>query len=171
VTSRPTRARRRSAVSCSRIDLVASRRVAALWCAWLAISCLAILAVDLPFPVRLTLCVAVAVVNVRAMLRLVLLRGPRAVRRIEWDAEGRFRLGGESGPFREASLCPGAFRLGFAFFMLWFSTPDGSRGALIDGGRQDPLAFRRLSRLLNPRPGQASGRRAGGELIPSRPKV
>jgi hypothetical protein len=112
-----------------------------------------------------------AVVNVRAMLRLVLLRGPRAVRWIEWDAEGRFRLGGGSGQFREASLCPGAFRLGFAFFMLWFSTADGSRGALIDGGRQDPVAFRRLSRFLNQRPGQASGRRAGGELIPSRPKV
>jgi hypothetical protein len=78
------------------------------------------------------------------------------------DPEGRFRLGGQPGQFWEASLRPGAFRLGFAFLMLWFTTRDGLRGALIDGGLQEPLAFRRLSRLLNQRPGQASGRRAGG---------
>jgi hypothetical protein len=162
VTSPPIRVTRRSAVNCSRIDLVASRRVAVLWLAWLAITCLATLAVDLSLPVRIALCLAITTVNVRAIARLVLLRGPRAVRWIEWDAEGHFRLGEASGQIWEASLRPGAFRLGFAFLMLWFATPDGWRGALIDGGRQEPLAFRRLSRLLNRRSGPAFGRRPGG---------
>jgi hypothetical protein len=44
--------------------------------------------------------------------------------------------------------------------VLWFSTPAGIRMVLIDGGRQDPVAFRRLSRHL-----------ARGELLPSGPKV
>ena len=160
----PTRATRHSAARCcGRIDLVASRRVAVLWLSWLVITCLAILAVELPLPVRITLCLAIAVVNVRAIARLVLLRGPRAIRWIEWDGEGQIRIGAASpGQSWEASLRPGAFRLGFAFFMLWFTTPDGLRGALIDGGCQEPLAFRRLSRFLNRRPGQASGPPAGG---------
>jgi hypothetical protein len=158
VTSHPTRARRRSAASCERIDLVPSRRVAILWLGWLIIVCASILAVDLGWPLRLSLCLALASFNLRAIQQAVLLRGPLAIRCIEWEPDGRLRIGpATAGELQEAQLRPGAFRLGIAFFVLWFSTPRGLRGVLIDGGLQEPAAFRRLSRSL--------------KLIPSRPKV
>ena len=158
MTSPPIRATRRSAASCSRIDLVPSRRIAGLWLGWLVIVCAAILAVDLSWPLRVSLCVALAGVNLRAIAQVVLLRGPRAVRWIECDADGRLRIGPAlAGELPDATLRPGAFRLGIAFFVLWFITSRGLRGVLIDGGLQDPAAFRRLSRGL--------------KLIPSRPKV
>jgi hypothetical protein len=125
---------------------------------WLAIACAAILAVDLSWPLRLSLCLALTGLNLRALARTVLLRGPRAIHWIEWDPEGRMRIGpGPSDACPEATPRPGGFRLGIAFLVLWFMTPQGVRGVLIDGGLQDPAAFRRLGRSL--------------KLIPSRPKV
>jgi hypothetical protein len=122
------------------------------------IVCASILTLDLSWPLRLSLCVALAGVNLRAIAQVVLLRGPRAIRWIECDPDGRLRIGPAlAGEAPEASLRPGAFRLGIAFLMLWFTTSRGLRGVLIDGGLQDPAAFRRLSRGL--------------KLIPSRPKV
>jgi hypothetical protein len=83
------------------------------------------------------------------------------VRSVEWDGEGRYWLGlGPGGEPRPATLTTASFRLGIAFLVLWFATPAGVRVVLIDGGRQDPVAFRRLSRHL-----------ARGMLIPSGPKV
>jgi hypothetical protein len=124
----------------------------------LVIVCASILAVELPWSLRLTLCLALIGVNLRAIAQAVLLRGPRAIRWIEWEPDGRLRIGPAlAGESPEASLGPGAFRLGIAFFVLWFNTPRGLRGVLIDGGLQEPSAFRRLSRGL--------------KLIPSRPKV
>jgi hypothetical protein len=129
-----------------------------LWLAWLTIVCASILAVDLPWPVRLALSVVLILVNLRALAQAVLLRGPRAIRWIEWQPDGQLRIGPAlAGEPEEASLRPGAFRLGIAFFVLWFTTPRGVRGVLIDGGLQEPAAFRRLSRSL--------------KLLPSRPKV
>jgi hypothetical protein len=126
--------------------------------AWLTITCGSILAVDLPWPVRLSLGCALILANLRALARWVLLRGPRAIRWIEWQPDGRLRIGPEmAGESAEANLRPGTFRLGIAFFVLWFTTSRGVRGVLIDGGLQEPAAFRRLSRSL--------------KLIPSRPKV
>jgi hypothetical protein len=104
----------------------------------------------------------IAAINGRAISRLVLLRGPEALRWIEWEADGRFRIGAGSVDSSDANLRPGAFRLGFAFLMLWFSTPRGPRGVLIDGGLQEPAAFRRLSRFLNHRSEQRSGPPGGG---------
>lgn len=172
MTSHPTRATRRCAARCGRIDLIPSRRIAALWIAWLAIVCLVFLAMALPLSARLAMCLGLCAANLRALASLVLLRGPRAVRWIEWDLDGQFRLGAaldESA--REASLHRGSFRLGFAFLVLWFSTPAGLRGVLIDGGLQDPVAFRRLGRSLNRRPERPSGHPGGGKLIASRLKV
>jgi hypothetical protein len=113
---------------------------------------------DLPWPVRLSLSIALILVNLRSMAQAVLLRGPRAIRWIEWRPDGRLRIGPAlAGDSCEANLRPGAFRLGIAFFVLWFTTPRGVRGVLIDGALQEPAAFRRLSRSL--------------KLLPSRPKV
>ena len=126
-------------------------------------ACLGVLAggVSLPGPVRFALGLGLVAANIPAIRVGVLLRGPRAVSTLEWDDEGRFRLGSGAGPPRlEARLKPASFRLGIAFLVLWFATPAGLRAVLIDGGRQDPVAFRRLSRHL-----------ARGMLIPSGPKV
>ena len=87
--------------------------------------------------------------NVPGIRGCVLLRGARAVRRLEWRDDGRFGvwLGNETAPC-PATLGPASFRLGIAFLVLWFETPVGRRLVLIDGGRQDPAAFRRLARRL-----------------------
>jgi hypothetical protein len=129
---------------------------------WLA-ACLGALAVGVAWPqtARIALGLILVATNAGAMRRGVLLRGPRAIRRLEWDEAGRFRIwpadptAGWPGVLRPAS-----FRLGIACLMLWFSTPAGHRWVLIDGRAQDPIAFRRLARLL-----------ARGMLIPSGPKV
>jgi hypothetical protein len=163
VTFPKIRATRHSAARCGRIDLVPSRRVAILWFAWVCIACLPILALQLPWQPRLALCLAIVAVNCRAISRLVLLRGTRAVRWIEWGPEGQLRIGAHtSGEGWDARLRPGSFRLGFAFLVLWFATPAGERGVVIDGCLQEPAAFRRLGRLVGRRSGPGSGPSAGG---------
>ena len=115
----------------------------------------------MPMTARFALGLGLVAANIPAIRAAVLLRGPRAVRRLEWDGEGRFwvTLGNESES-HPATLSSASFRPGIAFLVLWFATPAGTRVVLIDGGRQDPVAFRRLSRRL-----------ARGMLIPSAPKV
>jgi hypothetical protein len=114
-----------------------------------------------PAPLRALFGLGLVAANLPAIRGSVLLRGTRAVRMLEWDEEGQFHLrrGPGSRPV-PATWKAASFRLGIAFFGLWFSTPDGLRCVLIDGGIQDPVAFRRLGRRL-----------ARGMLIPSRPKV
>jgi hypothetical protein len=110
---------------------------------------------------RTLLGIVLITANIPAMRGAVLLRGPRAVRILEWDEAGHFRLwlGAESEP-RPGTLRATSFRLGIAVRVLWFSTPAGSHCVFVDGGIQDPVAFRGLIRHL--------GR---GMLIPSGPKV
>jgi hypothetical protein len=116
-------------------------------------------AVALPFPARLIICIVLAAAN-RGSIRLcVLLLGNNAVRALEWRDPGEFTI--LLGPRREpsqATLARGSFRLG-AVLMLWFETPAGMRAVLIDGGRQESEAFRRLCRRLDrrqtPRPGRS----------------
>jgi hypothetical protein len=158
-----TRATRRCAARCdARLDLVPSRRLAVVWLLWLG-ACLGALVggVAAPWPARFALGLILAGTNLRAIRACVLLRGSRAVRSLEWDDSGQFRvwLGGGKCPCA-ASLHAASFRLGIGFAVLWFSTPGGRRVVLIDAGKQDPKAFRRLARHL-----------ARGMLIPSRPKV
>jgi hypothetical protein len=118
--------------------------------------------VDGPLPARAALGLVLVTANLSALRRTVLLRGARAVRRLDWDEAGRFQLqlGSDPAELVPAVLRPASFRLGIAFLVLWFSTPRGRRVVLVDGGRQDPVAFRRLARRL-----------ARGMLIPSGPKV
>jgi hypothetical protein len=132
---------------------------------WLCASVAALLGgVSLPESIRFALGLVLVAVNLPALRTGVLLRGSRAVRVLDWNEEGfEPRSGHGSGSGARplpARLLPASFRLGIGFLVLWFSTPAGLRVVVIDGGRQDPVAFRRLSRHL-----------ARGELIPSRPKV
>jgi hypothetical protein len=121
--------------------------------------------VSLPLIARFALGLILLAVNLPALRTGVLLHGSRAVRALEWSEEGSFSLrsglrSGSGARLVPARLLPSSFRLGIAFLVLWFSTPAGLRVVLIDGARQDPVAFRRLCRHL-----------ARGELIPSGPKV
>ena len=133
-----------------------------MWLLWLA-ACVAMVlgGVALPVSTRVAIGIVLVAASIPAIRGGVLLRGPRAIRRLEWDDEGRFhvRLGDDPEPL-PATLGLASFRLGIAFLVLWFATAKGSRVVLIDGGIQDPVAFRRLSRHL-----------ARGMLLPSRPKV
>jgi hypothetical protein len=116
---------------------------------------------SLPWAVRLAIGLILVAANIPAIRVAVLLRGARGVRIVEWDEEGRIRLRLGAGlDLRPATLQVASFRLGIVFLVLWFATPAGARMVVIDGGRQDPVAFRRLCRHL-----------ARGMLIPSRPKV
>src|SRR3954463_10822974 len=72
--------------SCNRIDLVPSVTAASAWLAWLALNCTVVgFAVSLPWGVRLALVTAVATAGFFALRTFVLLKGPRAVRAIEWN--------------------------------------------------------------------------------------
>jgi len=170
--SRAIPATQLSAANCSRIDLTPSRFAAALWLAWLVLACAIMwFAVGLPWPVRLAFCVAIAFPGARCIRSFVLLRGPRAVRVIEWSEEGEFRV--RLGPqlmTHPARLATGSFRLGRQWWALRFMTPVGLFPVLIAGGIQDPGRFRRLSRCLTVSLRRASGR-AEGAAVTIPPKV
>jgi hypothetical protein len=116
-------------------------------------------AVALPWHVRLAVCAAVAIPGFRCLSSFVLLKGPRAVRAIEWSDEGEFVVFlGPALRAQAASLGTGSFRFGLRLWILRFTTPLGPRSVLIAGGLQDPRKFRRLCRCLNGLRRRASGR-------------
>jgi hypothetical protein len=146
--------------SCNRIDLVPSVRAAGAWLAWLALVCAVCwFAVALPGIVRFAVCVAVAATGFHGLRAFVLLRGPRAIRAIEWNEEGCLSicLGATCTP-SPAVLASGPFRMGARFWILRFATPAGSRSVLVEEERYSPRAFRRLSRQLNGQLRRANGR-------------
>ena len=162
----------RCAAHCSRIDLRPSRGAAALWLAWLTLTCgVTLFAVALPWHIRLAVCAAVAIPGFRSLSSFVLLGGPRAVRAIEWTDEGEFIvfLGPELRP-QAANVGTGSFRFGLKLWVLRFTTSLGPRSVLIAGGVQEPRAFRRLCRCLNGRLRRASGR-SHRPTVTIRPKV
>ena len=170
--SHPIPATPRCAAFCSRIDLTPSRLAAALWFAWLTLVCAVVgFAVALPWQFQLGLCLAVLVLGIRCISSFVLLRGPRAVRSIEWSENGDFgvRLGPQLIP-HTAALAEGSFRLGVQLWVLRFMTPAGLRPVLIVGGLHDAKCFRRLSRCLTTHLRRASGR-GTAPTVTIRPKV
>jgi len=168
----PILATQRCAASCSRIDLIPSRLLAALWFAWLAlIGGVTLFAVALPWPARLAICVAVVAPGVHCIRSLVLLKGRKAVRAIEWFEEGEFDVWlGPALTRYPATLGAGSFRLGVQLWVLRFATPVGACPVLISAGVHQPSAFRRLSRCLNRSLRRASGR-SSRPAVTIRPKV
>lgn len=146
--------------SCNRIDLIPSVPAASAWVAWLAlVIAVCWFAVALPASVRFAICVTVAVSGFRGLRVFVLLRGPRAVRAIEWNEEGSLSVClGATLARCPAALAQGSFRLGLRFWILRFATQVGPRSVLVEEGRHSPRAFRRLSRCLNGQLRRASGR-------------
>jgi hypothetical protein len=137
------------APSCSsRIELAPSRRAAALAASWLIVVCAVLIgAVALPLPARIGLCLAMATPAAVAIRRCLLLRGRRAVHILEWRGGWRAWI----GPGRietPVTVLGGSFRIGRVFLLLWLRGRDGIHGVVIDTGRQEPRAFRRLCRQL-----------------------
>ena len=130
------------------------------WFVWLAlVIAVCWFAVALPGPVRFATGACIAAVGFRGLRTFVLLKGPHAVRAIEWNEEGDLFvcLGATVAPF-PASLAKGSFRMGLRFWVLRFATPVGTRAVLVEEVGRASIAFRRLSRCLNGHLRRASGR-------------
>lgn len=153
----------------NRIEISPSRRAALLWFTWLlGVCCAMLLAVALPLAVRLAICAAVLATCVPVSWSCILIRGPRAIRRLEWSAGGPEGEGftasfGRSLTASPADLAAGSFRLGNEVLVLRLATSMGVRFVLIDSATQDSASFRRLCRRLKthprrspPGPGQPS---------------
>ena len=158
----PRKIRRRprsAATSCNRIEPRPSRRAAAAWLCW----CLLVLIVSLwshaPWHFRL-IPILLLPLSLRSMLRFVLLRGRKAVRSIEWNAQGEFHLGLGPARRRLAATLTGHQRLGLGLWALEFLTAEGRFRLLVDTGLQPRRRVCRLGRALR-----------RGDLLPSRPKV
>jgi len=158
--------------SCNRIDLIPSLFAASAWLAWLALACtVAWFAVALPWLARFAICATVAAAGVRELRAFVLLKGPRAVRAIEWNAAGELSVFlGASITSHPATLANGSFRLGVRFWVLRLVTPAGLRSVLVEEAAPDVRAFRRLSRCLNGHLRRGSGR-SRQPAVTIRPKV
>jgi len=106
---------------------------------------------------RIAICGGVVAFNVRCLSRFILLRGPRAVRALEWTANGEYTA--YLGPLRTAvgaEIALGSFRLISWLLVLRLRTDRGNFQVLVDGRRQRVTEFRRLCRALNTRPRSAS---------------
>jgi hypothetical protein len=138
-----------AARSSHRLEILPSRRLACAWFLWLAIAVAAVFAAPLPWPVRLALGVILATSGVRCVAIVVLLRGRWAVRRLDWDTNGKLWVSLGNNPVSHpARVVPGSFRLGPGLLVLRLETASGTRSVCIDGCLQDPAAFRRLTRAI-----------------------
>ena len=123
-------------------------RAAALATTWLFVVCAVLLGtVALPLPARIALCIAIATPGLVAIRRCMLLKGRKAVHTLDWSHGWRAAVGPDRTEM-PVTLRPGSFRAGQAFLLLWLQSRDGIHAVLIDGGRQEPVAFRRLCRQL-----------------------
>jgi hypothetical protein len=152
--------------------LIPSRFATSAWLTWLTLACaITWFAVALPWLARLALCATVAAAGVRGLRAFVLLRGPRAVRAIEWTEAGDLSVClGPALARYPATLAKGSFRLGTRFWVLWFATPVGARSVLVEEPACDLRAFRRISRCLNGQLRRGSGR-SRQPAVTIRPKV
>jgi hypothetical protein len=143
-----------------------------VWFAWLAlVGGVTLFAVALPWPARLAICAAFVAPGVHTVWSLVLLKGPKGVRAIEWLEEGEFGVWlGPSLTRHPATLASGSFRLGAQLWVLRFATPLGPCPVLIAAGVHDARTFRRLSRCLKACLRRASGR-SSRPAVTIQPKV
>jgi hypothetical protein len=157
------RTRRRSAAaSCNRIDFVPSRRAAVAWLAWLGMAGVLTVQTALSWPLRLAIMGLVVSIAGPTLWSYVLLRGPRALRALEWVAgeQGACHVFVGRAGRRLAAVPEGCVRYG-GLWLLRFRTDEGLFHLLVDTGRQDPRALRRLGRRLFGVVDARTGARAG----------
>lgn len=152
-----------------------------MWAAWIALLCLAIQATALPQAMRIVLCATVATANLLAGGVFLGFRGGRAVRVLEWAADGSLRvsLGGRAPA--AAYVARGSFRCGRAFVVLWFGIEAGGSGrygVIVPVRSCEPALFRAFCRWLAAgstrprRPGaKPAGRAPPGQAATIRLKV
>src|SRR5690349_16652277 len=122
-----THTRRRSAAtSCSRIEFVPSRRAAAIWLGWLALSGWLASQARLPWQLRVLIILLVLAIAGRTLWSYVCLRGARAVRALEWSAGEQTLYYVCLGPAgrRLPAIPDGCRRYGEAFWLLRFRTAE-----------------------------------------------
>jgi hypothetical protein len=143
-------ARRPCAATCYGIvEIQPSVRAAFLALTWIsAIMAMTLLAVALPLPARIALCLCAATGCVPVIRSTFLLAGPAAVRSLRWSGNGLWvRFGGRTGE-ETAELAAGSFRMGQSLLVLRLKTCDRTACVFIDGGGQEIQGFRRLCRYL-----------------------
>jgi hypothetical protein len=90
-------------------------------------------------------------------------KGPLAVRRFEWLADGEWRLTRPDGRSETAALTAATARLGPWILLVWRARagrwrPLSRRYALIGASQVSPAAFRALRGRLSTLPARHSGR-------------
>jgi hypothetical protein len=107
-----------------------------------------LLAVDLPLPARIALCICAATVCAPVIRSTFLLAGPAAVRSLRWSGNGLWARFGGDALEQAAELAPGSFRIGQSLLVLRLKTCDRTACVFIDGRGQEIQGFRRLCRYL-----------------------
>ena len=153
------RSERSAATSCNRFELRPSGRVALAFACWWSLTMVVVLASNAPGLLRLFL-ILVLPLSLLSVFRFVLLRGQRAVRRLEWSGQGGYYLGLGPGRRRLAASLTRHQSLGLGLWTLEFRTSEGPFRVLVDTGLHPRAGVCRLGRALR-----------RGDLIPSRPKV
>lgn len=85
----------------------------------------------------------------RPLRTVVFGRGPGAVRRIEWEATGRWRISDGLGRPHDAELSPASAMLGPWLLLSWDTSGAERFHALIDAATTDAQAFRALKARLS----------------------
>ena len=136
---------------CGRIELIPSWRAAAFAASWLAaVGAMTLLAVALPLPARIAICVCAATFGLAAIRETCLLAGAGSIKSIAWNDRGQLMARvGISRVQMSAELVSGSFRLGSLGLVLWLKTCDGFHTVIIDSGMQDMHGIRRLARRLH----------------------
>jgi hypothetical protein len=142
-----------AAASCNRIDFVASRLAAGAWWCWLGCAVLVTLAADLAWVLRVSIALLVVVAGSHAVRRHVLLRGPGAVRALEWQEPAsepvQFHVWLGDPTRRLPAIPRGCRRYGAFLWLLRFNTAEGTRQLRVNPACQEPAALRRLGRRLD----------------------
>jgi hypothetical protein len=131
----------------------------------MAIACIALCA--LPVWLRCLLTAAVALAGFPSVWRYVLLRGPRALRVLEWTAgeSDSYYVGLGEGGRRTQAVATRCLRYGSRLWLLRFQTNAGIVQLFVETGLQEPRALRRLARRLFREPGDAEGGRSAGWTV------
>jgi hypothetical protein len=142
---------------------------------WMAAALLTIALAELPWIWRMLFAGLLGLAGL-PLRSFVLLRGPRALRALEWNEEFFVWRGHPGQGGRQLPAVPTLFRrYGASLWVLGFETVEGRCGLLLDTARQDPRSLRRLARRLDrgfgPGPGEPASGKPGEKLLASRPKV
>lgn len=147
------------AASPGRIEFVPSRRAGAAWVIWLSMAVALVLLSGIPGLFKASVAALIAVSGVGSLRRFVYLRGPHALRALEWPGEeGVYyvHLGAFNGR-RLAAIPEDCRQYGIHWWLLRFRTAEGVSQLIVDTRLQEEQALRSLARRLFRHTGLAEG--------------